>query len=251
MPGQSSRRLGPLTNILTLPFTVMFIGHFAAGLAAKRVAPRTSLGTLFAAVQLPDLIWPLLLLAGVERVEIAPGDTAYTPLAFTHYPFTHSLLAVLGWAGAAALLYWAATRYRAGAAMVGLGVLSHWLLDAIVHRPDLPLVPGSEAMVGLSLWNAPVLTIVLEAAMLVAGVWLYASATRPRNRIGTYALWALLAVIVLIAAGNAAGPPPADVRSLAVFALAGWLLPLWAFWADRNRLPAEAERRGVPAGPVA
>lgn len=213
----------------------MFIGHYAVGLAARRLAPRTSLGTLFAAVQLPDLLWPLFLLAGWERVEIHPGDTAFTPLAFVHYPITHSLLGVLGWSLAAGLFYRGVTKNRRGALVVGLCVLSHWVLDLIVHRPDLPLVPGAGPLLGLGLWNAVVWTILLEAVMAGLGLWVYLRGTRARNRTGAWAFWGLMGLLVLIYAGNVFGPPPADVRSLAVFGLAGWLVPLWGYWVDRNR----------------
>ena len=83
----------------------MFIGHFAVALAAKRAAPRASLGWLVVACQLPDLIWPVLLLAGIERARIEPGNTAFTPLAFDHYPWSHSLLLVVIWGAALAALY--------------------------------------------------------------------------------------------------------------------------------------------------
>ncbi|HET6567606.1 MAG TPA: metal-dependent hydrolase [Rhodothermales bacterium] len=223
----------------------MFLGHYAVGLAAKRVAPRTSLGVLFAAVQLVDLIWPIFLLLGWEQVRIQPGNTAFTPLDFTYYPFTHSLLAAVGWSCAAALVYWAVTRYRTGTLIVGLCVLSHWVLDFIVHRPDLPLIPGISAKVGLGLWNAPVATVILEGILFVAGIWLYVRATRPRNRTGTFALWSLLAVLVLIYASSIVSPPPQDVKSVAVFALAGWLVPFWAYWADRNR--SSTQRKEAPS----
>ena len=121
----------------------MFLGHFGLAFAAKRLAPRTGLGTLGAASQWVDLVWPVLVLAGVEQVRIAPGDTAYTPLAFIHYPWTHSLLMSVAWAVAAGLLYRAATGERRGALVVGLLVASHWFLDWTTHRPDLPLTPWS------------------------------------------------------------------------------------------------------------
>jgi hypothetical protein len=216
----------------------MFLGHYAIGLAAKRAAPGTSLGVHFAAVQFLDLLWPIFLLTGLERVEIDPGNTAFTPLDFIYYPFTHSLLTTAGWAVLFALVYGLLTRYRTGAVVVGLGVLSHWLLDAVVHRPDLPLYPGSSVMVGLGLWNSVPVTIALEAVLFAAGVWIYLRATRPRNRKGMWVLWSLLAFLVLIAIGNALSPPPEDARSLAFVALAAWLFPLWAYWADRNRAVA-------------
>ena len=111
----------------------MFIGHFAAAMAAKRVAPKVSLGWLFAACQLPDLIWPVLLLAGVERARIEPGNTAFTPLAFDHYPWSHSLLMVAVWGGALALLYDLRVRRRGKALVIATLVVSHWLLDWITH----------------------------------------------------------------------------------------------------------------------
>src|SRR5512137_2866651 len=115
----------------------MFVGHLGLAFAAKRLAPRTSLGTLGAASQWVDLVWPVLLLAGVERVRIAPGDTAWTPLEFVHYPWTHSLAMSLAWAAAAGLGYRLATGYRRGAWVVSGLVASHWFLDALTHRPDL------------------------------------------------------------------------------------------------------------------
>ncbi|MCP5117677.1 MAG: hypothetical protein GY953_43190, partial [bacterium] len=116
----------------------MFIGHFGVGLAAKRVAPRTSLGWLIAAPLLLDVLWPIFLLLGWESVRIDPEATAVAPFDFVSYPISHSLLAVAGWAGLAAVLYWKISRYRPGALAIAAGVISHWVLDLLVHRPDLP-----------------------------------------------------------------------------------------------------------------
>jgi membrane-bound metal-dependent hydrolase YbcI (DUF457 family) len=214
----------------------MFIGHFAVGFAAKRFAPRASLGALVAAPLLLDLLWPVFLLMGWERVNIEPGNTAFTPLAFIHYPWTHSLLTAFGWAVLYALLYFLLTKYRPGAVCILIGVLSHWFLDAIVHRPDLPLYPGSETLVGLGLWNLPAATIIIESAMFIGGVWLYRSTTRASDGIGRYAFWAFVGFLLLTYIGNALGPPPADTFTLAVVALSVWLLVLWAWWFDRHRI---------------
>jgi hypothetical protein len=222
----------------------MFIGHFGAALAAKRVAPRAPLGWLFAACQLPDLVWPVLVLAGVERVRVAPGDTAFTPLAFEHYPWSHSLLAVLGWAAALAALYAARRRDRPGALVVGGLVASHWVLDWITHRPDLPLVPGGEGRAGLGLWNSVAATLAVETTIFAAGVALYAGATAPRDRIGRLGFAALVGFLVLVHAANAFGPPPPSARAVAVAALSIWLLVLWAGWVDRHRVAATGARRG-------
>jgi membrane-bound metal-dependent hydrolase YbcI (DUF457 family) len=213
----------------------MFLGHFAVGLAAKRYAPRASLGALIAAPLLLDLLWPVFLLTGWEQVRIEPGNTAFTPLAFIHYPWTHSLLTAFGWAILYALLYFALTKYRQGAVCIFIGVFSHWFLDAVVHRRDLPLFPGSETLVGLGLWNWPAATIIIESVLFIAGVWLYRSATRASDKIGRYAFWAFVGFLVLVFIGNALGPPPADTFTLTIAALSVWLLVLWAWWFDRHR----------------
>lgn len=213
----------------------MFIGHFAVALAAKRSAPRTSLGTLFAACQLPDLLWPIFLLPGWERVEIRPGATAWGPLVFVHYPFSHSLATVVGWGTLFALGYLVVRRYPRGALVVGALVLSHWALDALVHVPDLPLWPGGGPLVGLGLWRSVPVTLIVELGMFAAGIWLYVSGTRPRDTAGRVAFWTLVAFLLAAYLGSTFGPPPPDVRTLAASALAIWLLIPWGAWADRHR----------------
>ncbi len=216
----------------------MFIGHYAVAFAAKKVAPRTSLGTLLAAALFIDLLWPLFLVAGVERVEIDPGNTAFTPLAFVHYPWSHSLLMAGAWAAGFGTVYFAARRYVTGAIVTALLVLSHWLLDAVVHRPDLPLTPDESELIGLGMWNSIGLTLAVEGAMFVVALWIYLAATRARDAIGRYALAGFVAVSLLIYVGNPFGPPPPDAHALAYAAFALWLFPLWAAWFDRHRRPA-------------
>jgi len=213
----------------------MFLGHFAVGLAAKRVAPHTSLGTLFAAAQLLDLVWPVLVLAGLETVRVDPGNTAFTPLDFVSYPWTHSLLLVAVWAAAFALAYRARRSYAGGAWVVGALVLSHWLLDLVTHRPDLPLAPGA-VKVGLGLWNSVAATVVVEGALFAAGVYLYATGTRARTRTGRVGFWALVLLLVGIYAANM-GPPPPSARAIGAAGLLMWLFIPWAVWIDRNREP--------------
>jgi membrane-bound metal-dependent hydrolase YbcI (DUF457 family) len=125
----------------------MFIGHFGVGFGAKSIAPKVSLGTLFLAAQLLDLLWPTLLLLGIERVQIVPGVTTVTPLLFEHYPVSHSLLAVAGWAALTGCVYLLLRRERKAALVLAALVISHWALDALVHQPDLPLYPGSAIVV--------------------------------------------------------------------------------------------------------
>jgi hypothetical protein len=214
----------------------MFIGHFAVSLAAKHVEPRVSLGALFLSAQLADLVWPNLVLAGLERVEIDPGNTAFTPLAFVSYPYSHSLTAAVLGAAAAALIYARWTRRATRSAVViGLVVASHWLLDLVTHRPDLPLTFTGPARVGLGLWNSVAATLVVESAMFLAGLWLYLGRTRARDRAGSVGLWSLVAFLGVIYVANAAGPPPPSATAVAGAAQALWLLVAWAFWVDRHR----------------
>jgi hypothetical protein len=213
----------------------MFIGHFAVGFGAKRAAPAASLGTLFLGAQLLDLLWPNLLLLGLERVEIAPGVTEVTPLDFTSYPITHSLLAVCGWGLLAGSAYWLLRRYPRGAVVLGLCVVSHWVLDLVVHRPDLPLYPGDAPRVGLGLWDSLPGTILVEGALFAAGLVLYARATRPKDRAGAVGLWGLAGLLVLIHLANLFGPPPPSTGMIAWAAQLQWLFVGAAYWLDRHR----------------
>jgi FtsH-binding integral membrane protein len=217
----------------------MFIGHFAVGLAGKRVAPRAPLALLVAAAQLADLLWPILLLAGVERVKIDPGNTAVTPLDFVSYPVSHSLLTLTGFAVLLAAVVFVAFRDRRAALVAGALVVSHWVLDALSHGPDVPLYPGGPK-VGLGLWNSIPATMVVELGLFALGVALYLRATRPRDRAGTLALAALVVFLLVIYVANIFGPPPPSEHVLALVALSGWLFLPWAAWIDRHRLTVPA-----------
>ena len=213
----------------------MFIGHFALGLAAKKAVPEAPLPALLAAPELLDLVWPVFLLTGAETVRIAPGSTAFTPLDFTSYPWSHSLLMAAVWGALFSGTLWLATRKTAVAAAVFGLVVSHWVLDWVTHRPDMPLSPWGTARLGLGLWNSRAATLAVEGAMFAVGVGLYATATRSRDRVGGFALWALVVFLLVSYLGAAFGPPPPDLRTLAWSSLALWLLPLWAFWVERHR----------------
>ncbi len=214
----------------------MFIGHFGVALAAKKVAPRTSLGTLVMAAQFVDLLWPIFLLLGLERVIIAPGTTAVTPLDFLSYPLSHSLLADLGWASLFAGIYKIVKRDTRGAVCLWFVLISHWLLDALSHQPDHPLYPGSSTNVGLGLWNSRLWTILIESANFAIGARLYARATRPRDRIGSYAFRSFIALLYLIYLINIFGSPPPSEKAIAHAALGMWLFVVWAYWLDRHRV---------------
>ena len=211
----------------------MFLGHFAIAFAAKRAAPRASLGVLTAAAQWPDLLWPVLLLVGWERVAIAPGDTAFTPLRFESYPISHSLVAVGIWAALGAAIYWLAKRDLRASVTVALLVLSHWVLDAVTHRPDLPLFPWSDAVVGLELWRSVPLTMALELGMLALGAFAYVRARPVDGRRPGF--WSLAAFLLVIYFLNAFGAAPPGPRAVAWVTLSMWLLVAWAWAADRGR----------------
>jgi hypothetical protein len=211
----------------------VFLGHYGLAFAAKRAVPRTSLGTLTFAAQWADELWPILLLVGVERARIVPGLMAASPLEFTSYPVSHSLLALAAWGALFGGLYYGVRRDRRAAWIVAALVVSHWVLDVIVHRPDMPLWPGGP-QVGLGAWNSIALSNTLEAIVYGGGLVVYLRATTAIDRIGTYALWALVVVQVGVYAGSFGAPPP-DMRTLALLTLSLWLFVPWAAWIDRHR----------------
>jgi membrane-bound metal-dependent hydrolase YbcI (DUF457 family) len=213
----------------------MFIGHFAVGFAAKRATPKVSLGVLIGAAAILDVLWPVFLLLGWERVRIEPGNTAFTPLAFDSYPISHSLLATLGWSVLCGSLYWAIRRDRRGAGMVALLVVSHWLLDALSHRPDLPLTLTGATRVGLGLWNSVPGTLLVEGAMFAAGVWSYATFTRAGDRVGRWAFVTFVGVLALLYLASVFGPPPPNWQTIAWSDLAAILFAIWPAWFDRHR----------------
>lgn len=215
----------------------MFLGHFALGFGAKVVARRVSLGALFLAAQFIDLLWPIFLLLGIERVRIEPGATVVTPLVFEHYPYSHSLLAVLGWAVLLGVLYLLLQRNRGGAVVMGALVLSHWLLDLMVHRPDLPLSPWGDAVSGLHLWSSLPLTLALEIPMFALGVWIYVRNTVALDGVGRWGLLGLVLFLFAVYTGNLFGPPPPSTQAIAWLGQLQWLLVLWAYWVDRHRRP--------------
>jgi hypothetical protein len=217
----------------------MFLAHFGVAMAAKSVAPRPSLGTLVLAAQLVDCVWPVFLLLGIEQVRISPGITVVTPLDFVSYPYTHSLVAGLTWAAAIACGYWWLRRDNRGAGCLAALVLSHWMLDALSHRPDVPTWPGGP-VIGARLWDSLPATLVVEFALFGAGAWIYARVTHPRDRLGSVLLWAFFVTLVFLYFAAVFGPPPSDVPAVAIGALAVWLFVAWAYWIDRHRVPLAA-----------
>ena len=215
----------------------MFLGHYALAFGAKRMAPAVSLGTLFMACQFADLLWPTLVMLGLEIVEIDPGNTLVTPLNFVKYPYSHSLVMLLVWSVVFALLYFAIRRGRAGAITVGVLVFSHYVLDVITHRPDMPVTIDGATRLGMGLWNYPGMTLATESAMFIIGATLYASVTRERDRVGKLGLSALVATLVAIYFAALWGPPPPNSQSVAIAGHLSWLFVVWAYWVDRHRQP--------------
>jgi hypothetical protein len=215
----------------------MFLGHFGVAFAAKSAAPAISLGMLFVAAQFADLLWPILVLAGVERVEIHPGITAVTPLDFIHYPYSHSLVALVAWGVALGFGYRIVRDggWRAFWVIAAL-VVSHWVLDVLVHRPDMPLSLGESTKVGLGIWNSVALSVALELAMFGGCVAIYARITRAVDRVGTWAFAGLIAFFLVIYAGAVFGPPPPSVQAVAWSGIGMWILVAWAYWVDKHRV---------------
>ena len=222
----------------------MFLGHYGVALALKRAEPKLSLGTLFVAAQLADLLWGAFLLLGWERVRIDPGYTAVTPLQFLEYPISHSLVGMTIWALIGAALYYSwptrdTSRHWQAAALVGLAVLSHFPLDMVVHVQDLPLWGQDSSKVGLGLWNNPAATVLVELGALAAGVAVYVAFRSRRHPVRPGRLAGLLLVLVAVYLVNLFGPPPPSVTAIAVADIVGLLLlAAFAAWAARSATPA-------------
>jgi membrane-bound metal-dependent hydrolase YbcI (DUF457 family) len=213
----------------------MFIGHFAVGFGAKKFAPRTSLALLLAAPLLSDLLWPWFLLFGWERVRIDPANTRFTPFDLEYFPWSHSLLMCAVWATAFALIYHLIARYWPGTVAIWIGVMSHWVLDWITHRPDMPLYPGSPRY-GMGLWNSIAGTMVVELLMLAVGVWLYARTTRPADRIGRYAFAAYVVLLLALYIGDRFSDPPSGPTDIIWTGIPfEFIALLWVWWFDRHR----------------
>ncbi len=192
----------------------MFVGHYGVSFAAKKAEPGVPLWVLFIAVQLLDVLWAPFVLLGIEKVRIVPGITASNPLDLYYMPYTHSLVAAIGWSVVAFLVYRAVRPATTRAAViVGVAVFSHWVLDFLVHRSDLPLYDNT-AKVGLGLWNLPAVALGLEALLLFGAMWLYLRHTARRTAMLVFGV-----VMLAIQAYVFFGPPPASDKAAAATAL--------------------------------
>jgi len=214
----------------------MLVGHIAVGLAAKRITPRVSLGTTVLAAVLPDLLWCVFLLLGIEHVALKPGHGAVNYLDAPDIAFSHSLLMDAAWGGLLAAAYFFMRRYARGAWLLFAAVMSHWLLDFVAHRPDMALAPGVHRYFGLGLWNSVAATVAVEGSMWVLAIIVYLRATRAQGRTGVYAFWIVVVLLTLAWRGNIAGPPPPSVRAMAAGSLVFFsCVVAWAYWMNRLR----------------
>ncbi len=215
----------------------MFIGHFGLSFAAKRVAPQVSLGTLFIATQFVDILWPFLLVLGIEKVAIVPGYTKMNAFEFLHYPYTHSLFMGIVWGLLSGIVYYLVKHDKRGGIVVGLAVLSHWFLDVLVHVADLPLSPFGAYKVGFGLWNHLVIELVVESIIFFAGVFVYATYTKAKNKVGKWGLWTLVILLLLFTVSNTFGPPPPDsiMTLFFSFVILMVLIVSLSYWVDKNR----------------
>lgn len=206
-----------------------------------------SLGVLFAAAVLIDLLWPILLLLGIEHAEIDPGNTATTPIAFTDYPFSHSLLMVAIWSLVVGFLYLKLTKDHKGARWVGALVLSHWFLDLLTHQPDLPLYPGGPEL-GMGLWNLKWLTLLIELSIFVVGFSMYKRVTHAKIPFGRFGMWFLFFLLAVLHLVNLFAPPPPNIHAVAVAGNLQWLFVIFAFFVDKHRRLATSK---MAAGSIA
>jgi hypothetical protein len=201
----------------------MFVGHYGVSFAAKSVEKTLPLWLLFVAVQIVDIFWAIFVL-----------------LDLYYMPYTHSLIATVAWSGLAfaAFTFIPGLKGSMQAALVlAAAVSSHWVLDIIVHRPDLPLYDDTLKM-GFGLWNYPVAAFGLEAAILFGGIVLYLRSTTSNSAVGKYGVAILGVVMLSIQATVFFGPPPSSDRAAAVTALVLYAAFAWiAFWLERRRMP--------------
>lgn len=237
----------------------MFLSNCAVALAAKKLAPKASLGTLLAAALWLDILWSFLLMLGLENVHFSQGATKLDPLDYYDFSLSHSLVMILAWAAFWGLIYLIVRKKDVLGAWIIAGlVASNWVLAFIFHRPDLPLVPANptpwmERKFGLNLgnlpfwhghWDFPFWAILLECSLFVAGFWLYLRATQARDGIGKTGLWifglilAALYIAYTVYALKFAFTHPLDPRWVSLIGVVQLLFVAWAYWIDDHRKTA-------------
>jgi hypothetical protein len=214
----------------------MFVGHFAAGLIAKRAAPAASLGTMILAATFADALFCIFLLTGIEHVAIVPGITAVNALDLYDIPLSHSLLMDTVWAAALAAIYFWRRRDRRGAWVVFAAVLSHWLLDFVSHRPDMPLAPGVARTFGLGLWHSAWATFVVEGVLWAVSIVLYVRITKATSRAGVFGFWGMIVLVSALWIVSLGGAPPPGLLAVGIVnAVLGSVTLAWAYWINTLR----------------
>ena len=220
----------------------MLVGHFAVGLIAKRFEPKLSLGTATLASLLPDLLWCLFLIAGIEHVRfkpgiiVQPGMRALDALAAPDVVYSHSLFMGVVWGALLAAAYFARRDSAVGATVIFVAVLSHWLLDFVSHPPDMPLAPGLDTRLGLGLWNSVPATLVVEGALWLVALWLYLRQTRAESLAGSIVFWVIVLALTLAWINNITAPPPSELSVIGISSLIFFSLMIAAtYWIDRLR----------------
>jgi hypothetical protein len=215
----------------------MFIGHFAAGLIAKRAAPQISLGTLVLAAVFADLVCFVLLLFGIDFFIAIPGVPYNRNFGFIQW--SHSLaMLMFFWGPIVGLAYYLVAETVRGAWIVWGMVVSHWVLDVISHRRDMQLAPHTSLNLGLGLWNSLLATIIVEGGFWAIAIFFYLRGTQSRTRLGLVVFWIGAALLTLIGLSNPAqgiDPDPlrASVGGLIVFGV----FVAWSYWVNRLREP--------------
>ncbi len=215
----------------------VFVGHFAVGFAGKRFAPNVSLAALILAAVLSDVLWILFFPLGIEQVVIQPGLMAANSLDLVYIPYSHSLLMVAVWGGLLAGIYFLFRRDTHGASILFAAVVSHWVLDFVSHRPDMPLMPGVDIRLGLGLWNSRIATFIVEGALWLAGILFYVRSTRPKARAaGVYVFWVMIILLTALWLQSLNGDPPPSLSALAVVDTVFMAIVIaWAAWMNRSR----------------
>lgn len=221
----------PATGI---SISFMGVGHLAASFALRARFRRIPLFYLLAAGVFVDILWGFTILTGIEHAHIGTATTFATPLVLDRVPYTHSLVAGLFWGALATLAWWSWRKDRAGAALLGMLVASHWVLDWVSHLPDIPVLPNGP-LVGLGLWRSRPASIIVELGMLWIGLALYARGTKGRDRIGSIGVLAVGAVLTILCAGAYLGAPPASVLPIAIGNVALFVPLALIDWVDRHR----------------
>jgi hypothetical protein len=223
----------------------VFLGHYGVAFALKRAEPKLSLGTLFVAAQLLDLLWGIFLLLGWEHARIVPENTPLTQLEFWDYPISHSLVGALTWSIVAAACYYSwptrdTTRHWQAAAIVGVAVFSHYPLDVLVHLPDLPIMGNDSPKLGLGLWKHPVATMVAELLVFGLGLAVYVGLKSKRHPVRAGRLAVLVVVLLGTYFASTSGSPPPNMTVVGISVIVLLLVvAMLAAWADRRTSPEE------------